>query len=98
MITSPRSRRRDVGDANYTRAALNISIAAVRQGRHRVAGTLWGAGERLDVERGSRRKARSERRRLEEVLGERGPEFDRGVKEGRRLSAGDAVALATASP
>ena len=90
---------REVGDANYTLAALNIlSIAAARQGRPRAAGALWGVGERLDLELGESRLAHSERRRLEEMLGERAPEFERGVEEGRRLSPDDAVALATASP
>jgi predicted ATPase len=54
------------------------------------AGVLWGAATRIDEELGDN-PWRSDLPRLEQLLGERGPEFESGVAEGLGLSPDEAI-------
>jgi predicted ATPase/class 3 adenylate cyclase len=88
---------RKLGDDLMSLACLGtLAVAAAGAGDPRRGGALWGAAERLDQELGET-MWRSERDRLEEMLGERGPQFEQGVEEGRRLTLDEAVALAYAT-
>jgi predicted ATPase/class 3 adenylate cyclase len=87
---------REIGDDLVALICLGIlSIAVAECGDVRRAGALWGAAERLDQELGET-MWRKERPRLEEMLGERGPRFEQGVEEGRRLTLEEAVGIARA--
>jgi predicted ATPase len=84
----------EIGDDLAALICLGIlSVAAAKRGKSGLAGALWGAAERLDHKLGETlwRRGRAE---WEELLGERGPSFERGVAKGRTLSLEEGVALA----
>ncbi len=88
------TRARDIGDSVAVLICLSqLAIVAKRRGQVRRAGALWGAAERLDEELGET-LWRATRPQAEETLGDRVPDFELGVEEGRRLELEDAISLA----
>ncbi len=85
---------REIGDGITTIWGLTLlSIAAARRGEPALAGSLWESAEQLDRELGET-MLRRDRVRYENLLGESGPDFERGREQGRKLSLDEAVALA----
>jgi predicted ATPase/class 3 adenylate cyclase len=90
-------RAQEIGDDLAVLICLGIlAIVAKRSGEERRAGVLWGVAERLDEEIGET-LWRATRRQGDEMLGERGADFELGVEEGRRLPLGEVLALALRS-
>ncbi len=84
----------EIADASLRIFSLAIrAITMARRGDPERAGILWGAAHKLGDELGESMWQR-ERANYEELLGERGAAFERGVQAGRTLSLEDAVALA----
>jgi predicted ATPase len=77
---------REIGDDIAALCSLSaLAVAAARSGDARLAGELWGSVDRLDEELGET-LWRSSRSHVEELLGERGSDFEHGYQEGQRLS------------
>ena len=84
----------EIGDDVLTIFALALrSITVARRGDLERAGALWGAAEQLDEELGES-MWRRERVAHEQLLGERGAAFERGVEAGLKLSLEEGVRLA----
>jgi len=84
----------EIGDDVLTIFALALrSITVARLGDLERAGALWGAAEQLDEELGES-MWRRERVAHEQLLGERGAAFERGVEAGLKLSLEEGVRLA----
>jgi predicted ATPase/class 3 adenylate cyclase len=83
---------REIGDGMMTSWGLSLlSVTAARRGDATLAGKLWVAAEQLDRELGETMIHLEDSR---EMLGELGPEFERGLEEGRAMSVDEAVVLA----
>ena len=93
LATEALALSRELGDDLAVLICLSrLASAANRRGDARRAGALWGAVERIDHELGAT-LWRTERSDEEELLGERGAEFELGAEEGRSLSLEEALAL-----
>jgi hypothetical protein len=85
---------RQIGDQMVAAWGLTLlSITAARRGEPTLAGKLWGAAEQLQRELGDA-MLELDRERYQDLLGEPGPDFERGREEGRALTADEGLALA----
>jgi predicted ATPase/class 3 adenylate cyclase len=85
---------RAIGDDLQSLVCLGtLAGCMAKRGDMRRAGLLWGAGNRIASELGDSPFI-LDRRRLEEYLGERGPEFENAVAEGLLLSPDEAARIA----
>jgi tetratricopeptide (TPR) repeat protein len=87
-------RARANGDDLASLACLGtLAGCMAKRGDMRRAGLLWGAGNRIASELGDS-PFNQDRPRLEQLLGEGGPEFENAVAEGLLLSPDEAAQIA----
>jgi predicted ATPase/class 3 adenylate cyclase len=85
---------REIGDEVMMFGSLILlSVATARRGELELAGRLWGAAERRELELGPTLMG-GERARFRELLGEPGPIFEQAREAGRAMSPDEAVDLA----